>query len=168
MRWLSDLFQRMRVKILVIQHQVRTFLAVRRATHIKHDKYILPWETALQAQRLREENHLFGVEGYDSPQKTLNRNLGSNTNLSPFDYQSNQSPTRPRGMDSFSDNNYHSATKGKEKLVSFDEILGRDTELQMVNPKIILFAFVVDLEIFLDTSEYFSPGWASTYKDLFE
>lgn len=55
----------------------------------------------------------------------------------------------------------------RHENISFDEILARERD-QSSNPKITLFAFVVDLEIFLDTSEYFQPCWASTYKDLFD
>ena len=56
--------------------------------------------------------------------------------------------------------------KTKEKSKSFDEILSREDPA--IDPKISLFAFVVDLEIFIDTSDYFSPTWSSSYKTLFE
>jgi hypothetical protein len=57
----------------------------------------------------------------------------------------------------------------EDKTISFDEILARDLDPNsVVNPRISLFAFVIDLEIFNDTSEYFPPTWASSYKSLFE
>jgi myosin-5 len=44
MRWLSDMFQRMRRAIVQIQRRVRTFLAKKHAYNAKYSRYILPWE----------------------------------------------------------------------------------------------------------------------------
>jgi hypothetical protein len=47
MRWLSDLFYAMRAKVVVVQRQVRAFLAKKRMMREKYEKYIVPWENKL-------------------------------------------------------------------------------------------------------------------------
>lgn len=44
----------------------------------------------------------------------------------------------------------------------------KDLDPQGLNKRIILFGFIIDLEIFIDTSEYFPISYAKNYKKLFE
>lgn len=162
MKGLNSVFNLMRSKVVVVQHQVRAFLARRRAMKVKYEKYVLPMERRVNLQKQKEEHDLFGVgERTDLDQSTLSESEHSQM-ISPFLYRS-YSPKREHSVVLETAENFD--LDGEN--VQFDEILGEDDDEQ-VNKKMRLFGFIVDLEVLLDTSEYFTPSFAKNYKKLFE
>ncbi|KAM3127892.1 hypothetical protein pb186bvf_020010 [Paramecium bursaria] len=54
------------------------------------------------------------------------------------------------------------------KISGFNEILKYDRDPQKINRKAFIFDFIIDLELLIDTSDFFKPSFAKNYKSLFQ
>ena len=158
MKTLSELYQRMRSAAVVIQRAVRVYLKERKAQREQNTIYVEPLEKALSQSREENYEALFPTEPI-----VVERGFSG---LSPFSFTNTQSPGNKKAE--------RSSPQSKKvfeyirKKTYTDEVLAQDIDNQILNPRMVFFAFIIDLEILADTGEYFQPSWAHQFRVLFE